>query len=52
VELVDEEKPVYTLFFHGRRCNKWGVFDREGNLIEGEPWRGVSPDRQNYVEAS
>lgn len=43
------EKPVYTIFIHGRRYNKWGVFRRDGTQLKGEPWRGVSPESQNYV---
>ncbi len=33
--------PVWTVFVHGRRHNKWGVFDLQGNLLDSEPWRGV-----------
>lgn len=39
VELT--QGPVWTILFHGRRCNEWGVFDLEGNLLDTEPWRGV-----------
>ncbi len=46
VELVNG--PLWTLFLHGRRYNKWGVFDLLGNLLEEEPWRGVG-GRTSYL---
>lgn len=33
--------PVWSLFIHGRRCNRWAVADRESNILDTEPWRGV-----------
>ena len=40
--------PVWSIFIHGPRCNQWGVFNRKGELVEEEPWRGISPARKNY----
>lgn len=42
------DKPVWTLFVHGRRCNKWAVYNTDGQMIEEEPWRGISPERTKY----
>lgn len=33
--------PVWSLFLHGRRYNRWAVCDREGKVLDVEPWRGV-----------
>ena len=33
--------PVWSLFIHGRRCNRWQVVHRDGHIIDTEPWRGV-----------
>lgn len=40
--------PVWTIFFHGRRYNRWGVFDADGCMIEAEPWRGIG-GRGSYL---
>jgi hypothetical protein len=34
------EKPVWTLFFHLRRSNRWAVINESGNIVSEEPWRG------------
>lgn len=41
--------PVWTLFIHGRRCNKWSVVDEKVKLINEEPWRGIG-GQTSYVE--
>ena len=42
--------PVWTLFFHGRRDNEWGVFAPDGLQIRKEPWRGLgNPERTSYL---
>lgn len=46
VTLLDS-KSVWTLFFHGRRCNKWNVIDKNGNILSEEPWRGIG-GKTNY----
>lgn len=33
--------PVWTLFVHGRRSNRWAVKDRNGQVLSVERWRGV-----------
>jgi hypothetical protein len=40
-------KSVWTLFVHGKRCNKWNVIDKNGNILSEEPWRGIG-GRTNY----
>ena len=40
--------PVWTLFFHFPRNNRWRVFARDGRVLSEEPWRGVG-GRTNYV---
>lgn len=41
---------VWTLFFHGRRDNAWGVFASDGRQLCSEPWRGVErPERVAYT---
>lgn len=42
--------PVWTLFFHGKRDNTWGVFAPNGRCIELEPWLGTNnPERTSYT---
>lgn len=43
-------KPVWTIFIHGRRCNRWAVYDVEGNIVKEEPWRGISPKQTRYID--
>ena len=44
------DKPVWTLFFHGRRQGTWIVTDKTGEILETNPWRGVdNQDRVDYV---
>lgn len=38
---VTIKRPVWTLFFHGRRYNRWQVVDGGGRVISEEPWRGI-----------
>ncbi len=33
--------PVWTLFFHLRRSNRWEVMDDTGEVISIEPWRAI-----------
>jgi hypothetical protein len=33
--------PVWTLFFHWPRKNRWSVIDRNGRIVSLEPWRGI-----------
>lgn len=40
--------PVWTLFFHFRRSNRWTVVDRCGNILAIEPWRGVDGKVTSY----
>ena len=47
VELADT-KPVWTIFFHGRRYNRWEVVDSTGKILDVEPWRGVG-GRTSYA---
>lgn len=45
-----EDKPVWTLFIHGRKCNRWGVFDKNHKMLDIEPWDGLdNPDRKSFV---
>jgi hypothetical protein len=42
--------PVWTILIHGPRRCPWVVVDRDGEIIEVEPWRGVeNPTRKSYV---
>lgn len=42
--------PVWTLFLHGRRYNRWAVKARSGVVLDVEPWRGVG-GRGSYTPA-
>lgn len=33
--------PVWSIFVHGRRSNRWAVKHRDGRTLDVEPWRGV-----------
>ena len=33
-------RPVWTLFIHGRKCNRWTVIDRKGAITAEAPWEG------------
>ena len=47
-----KDKPVWTLFIHGRKCNKWGVFDKNGKQTGSELWDGLdNPDKKSYASA-
>jgi hypothetical protein len=41
-------KPVWTIFFHGRRYNCWEVINLKGEVIDTEPWRAIG-GRTSYV---
>lgn len=46
---LDIIKPVWTLFFHGRRCNEWEVLDTNKNEVRKTPWRDVEkPEIMKY----
>jgi hypothetical protein len=48
---VELSKPVWTLVFHGRRCNEWEVVNSDGYVISKEPWRGTdNPERTSYAD--
>lgn len=32
---------VWTILFHGRRCNQWSVINSANEVIATEPWRGI-----------
>lgn len=40
--------PVWSIFVHGRRCNRWAVKNRTGEILDVEPWRGVG-GRTSYA---
>lgn len=40
--------PVWTVFFHLRRYNKWEVKHRDGRVLDVEPWRDVG-GRTSYA---
>lgn len=33
--------PVWSIFFHGPRYNRWEVVRKDGSLIDVEPWKGI-----------
>ena len=43
------DKPVWTLFIHGRKCNRWSVVDLKGRRTE-TPWSG-EVGHKSYQEA-
>lgn len=42
---VEIFRPVYTLVFHGKRCNQWCVMDENTGTMSAEPWRGPGTGR-------
>lgn len=44
------DRPVWTLFIHGRRCNRWSVVDETGATVSIEPWRGDT-GHKDYAKA-
>jgi hypothetical protein len=40
--------PVWTIFVHGRRWNRWAVRHRDGRVLDVEPWRDVG-GRTSYA---
>jgi hypothetical protein len=44
--------PVWTLFVHGRRSNKWATKHRDGRVLRVEPWRGVGGPSSYVQEAA
>lgn len=46
------DKPVWTLFIHGQKYNKWKVFDKSGKVLDTEPWTDTENlQRKSYVPA-
>lgn len=43
-------RPVWTLFIHGRRCNRWSIVNERGETTSIEPWRGDA-GRKDYKNA-
>lgn len=39
--------PVWTLFFHFKKNNQWKVFNKAGQILSEEPWKGIG-GRTNY----
>jgi len=33
--------PVWSIFVHGRRYNRWEVVRKDGSVIDVEPWKGI-----------
>jgi hypothetical protein len=47
---VEVRKPVWTVFLHGRRFNRWRVVDNAGNVLAIEPWRDThNPEVTAYA---
>jgi len=45
------DKPIWTLFIHGQKFNRWQVFNANGDVLETEPWTDVeNPQRLSYVK--
>jgi len=44
------EKPVWTLFIHLRKSNKWSIINEAGDTVEA-PWEGEKGFK-NYAEAA
>ncbi len=42
-------RPVWTLFIHGRKSNKWSIVDTAGNKVE-TPWEGAE-GHKSYTKA-
>jgi hypothetical protein len=40
--------PVWSVFIHGRRKNRWAVKHRDGTILDVEPWRDVG-GRTSYA---
>jgi hypothetical protein len=40
--------PVWTIFFHFRRSNRWRVINEQGKVMVTEPWRGVEGEVTSY----
>lgn len=49
VMLLDD-KPVWTLLIHGKRCNRWSTCDEDGKIMAVEPWRGVGKETHDYTK--
>lgn len=46
------DKSVWTLFIHGKKFNRWKVFDKDGKVLDTEPWTDVeNAQRKSYVTA-
>lgn len=44
--------PVWTIFFHFRRTNRWTVVDKEGQTLATEPWRNTEGNITSYRPAT
>lgn len=44
------DKPVWTLFIHGPKCNQWSVVDVNSKTEVAAPWEG-NQGFKNYAEA-
>ena len=42
--------PMWTIFIHQTRYNRWAVFNEAGEKVDEEPWRGVEGERTKYNE--
>ena len=41
--------PVWTLFIHGPKSNRWEVVAKSGQVLDTEPWTDTgNPERQSY----
>lgn len=38
---IEISKPVWTLFIHFRKSNKWQVKGRDGKILDTAPWDGI-----------
>lgn len=46
---TEVDKPIWTLFIHGPKCNKWAIKDFAGREVE-TPWEG-SEGHKDYDDA-
>lgn len=43
------DSPVWTIFFHGPKCNKWKIIDSLGTVLKVEPFEGPG-QRRSYID--
>jgi hypothetical protein len=42
--------PVWTLFIHGPKFNRWEVVDKDKKVLDIEPWVDMgNPERKSYL---